>query len=146
MGAAYDFDVALKRNANKGHKNKRSAYNEAVEILSKRVTTLCDLSLSKGFPHRFDGKFHPYLTSNPRIPCQYCMWHEQMLDPSARKFVPGAKKMRTSGGNLVCPVKRVKSNYNGVMQYIICNVELCPDCFNNFHGIDTSDYHKFTKS
>ena len=119
LEAVYDFDVASKKNANKGHKNKRSAYNEAVEVLSKRVTTLCDLSLSKGFPHRFYGKSHPYLTSNPQSPCQYYMWHERMLDPSARKFVPGAKKMRTSGGNIVRPFKILKRNYNGVMLCII---------------------------
>ena len=32
MGATHDFNVASKRNANKGHKNKRSEYNEAVEV------------------------------------------------------------------------------------------------------------------
>ena len=76
---------AAKINANKGHKNKHSASNEAVEILSNRVTTFCDLSLKKVFLHRLDGKSHPYVTSKLWIPWQYCMWHHHMLYPSAGK-------------------------------------------------------------
>ena len=106
-------------------KNKRSTSYEAFEILKKQVTTLSDSSMKKGYPHRIDGLFHPFIASKPRRPCQYCMRNERMLDPSAGKIGPGAKRKRTPGGNLVHPVQRLKINYNGAMLCIPCNVELC---------------------
>ena len=93
--------TALKNNQKQGHKNERSSSNEVVEILSKRVANLCNLSPKKGFPHRFDGKLHIELTSKHWSPCRYCKWHKRMVDPSTGNFVPGSRRKRIFGRNLV---------------------------------------------
>ena len=46
--------------------------------------------------------------------------------------------------------KRVYLRLNTIDDYkfgvVGVDVELRPDCFNNFHGIDTSDYLKYAKT
>ena len=73
------------------------------------------------------------------------LWIERMLDPSARKIVPGTNRRRTPVGKLLHSFQRMKSNYNVVVWRITCNVDLYLDLFNNFHGVDTYDYLEYTK-
>ena len=66
-----------------------------------------------------------------------------MVGPSYIKTVHVDMIKQASGWNLVLPIQRVKINYSGLMLCIIHNVELFPGCFNNLHGIDTSDYLEY---
>ena len=61
------------------------------------------------------------------------------------KNVPGANININCGDKLTHPLKRSKRNYNGVIWYITCNMELRPYWFNNLYGIDTSEYFKQEK-
>ena len=85
----------------------------------------------EGISLRFLWKFHPYVMSMSSRPLKYCICLEFILDPSAEKFVPSAKKNLTSGGNFVCAVLKFKRKYNVVVRFIILNVELFTDRFKN---------------
>ena len=130
---------------NRGHKKNRLESNEVVKILSNQVTKLGNSSTKKILPHIFNEQLHQYVSFEPWTPCHYHTWLEKILDKSARKFMPISRIKWTSGGNLVPLLQRVKRYHNGIIICIICNVEIYPDCFKNFHGIGTSGCLKYIK-
>ena len=68
---------------------------------------------------------------------------QDILDPSVRKFVTSAKRKQNSGRNVVHPVQTVERDYNVINKHIIFNMDLCPDVFDRFLGVDTSDYLEY---
>ena len=78
--------ATIKFLANKGHINKRLGSYEALGILSRWVAKISELSMKKVFPHRLDGKFHPYITPKPWIPCPYCQRNWHLLGPAPGKL------------------------------------------------------------
>ncbi len=67
-----------------------------------------------------DGKFHPNIPTCTKLAyCQYCKFkYTHKLNPSARK-----------------KNNWIFNNRGGIKQCLECNVNLCPDCFNHWHGI-----------
>ena len=51
-----------------------------VSILNERATTINYKTLTHGFPLRFDGQMHPFVTSTQRKPCQLCIYNGKMLE------------------------------------------------------------------
>ena len=126
------------RNVTGGTETRNSTVDKT-RLLNRRVQTLTERTLTTCFPKRLDGKFHPSLPTYSK-PCQYCQYKERLSNPEAGKKIPGARRHRTDGGKLVQPIKRCKRTYDNVSRCIVCNVELCPECFLNFHGIDLNSY------
>jgi len=110
------------------------------QVLNTRCTTITENNMDARFKNRLDGKFHPSIEARTRRPCQYCMYLERQRDETNGKVIPGAKRKRTSTNKLVRPIKRTIRNCNGVRRCMVCNVELCSECFNTFHGINYLDY------
>ena len=120
---------------------KRTQHDESYkQILNQRCTTINKNSLIEKFDDRFDGKFHPSIEAKPRRPCQYCQYLQKQNDDSVGRIIQNKKRKRTSGNKLIKPIKRATRNCNNVRRCLICNVELCPDCFNEFHGIEYDAY------
>ena len=126
------------RNVTGGTETRNSTVDKT-RLLNRRVQTLTERTFTTCFPKRLDGKFHPSLPTCSK-PCQCCQCKERLSDPEAGKKIPGARRHRTDGGKLVKPIKRCKRTYDNVSRCIVCNVELCPECFLNFHGIDLNSY------
>ena len=111
------------------------------QVLNTRcTTTITHNSMDSRFKNRLDGKFHPSIEARTRRPCQYCMYLERQRDETIRKVVPGPRRKSTSTNKFVRPIKGTIRNCNGVRIFMVCNVELCSECFNIFHGIIYLDY------
>jgi hypothetical protein len=79
----------------------------------------------KGTYHsrRNDGKFHGLVKSLSQMQCQYCYYkwkHE--YDPTEQRTYRWMERNRTD-----------------TVRCLRCNVNLCPNCWNEWHGIDMRD-------
>ena len=109
------------------------------QVLSTKCTSITQNIMDAKFKNRLDEKFHPSIDARTRRPCQCCMYLERQRDETIRKVVPGTRRKRTSTNKLVRPVKITIINCNCVRRYMVCNVELCSECFSTFHGINYLD-------
>ena len=66
---------------------KQETHRQAFNILwiiwdfDQLVPIQSDSSTKKGFPHRLDKKFHPYVSSKPKSQYQYYMWVKLKMNP-----------------------------------------------------------------
>ena len=76
------------------------------------------------FSHRLDGMRHNSIQARKSDHCQYC-YYQYMNDvpESNREDYP-----------------ELKQNRQGIRRCLECNVNLCPQCDNIFHGADLSAY------
>ncbi len=72
------------------------------------------------FPHWFDGKFHGSVSALAHMRWQYCyyIWNNEYND-----------KQRTDFGYR-------ERNRHKTVHCLVCNVNLCPNCMNEWHGVD----------
>ena len=126
---------------NSSHTEPAATTFDMDSLLCKRVKSITEHTLLTSFPFCFNQKFHPSVPAAVGKPCQWCQYKERIGDPSKGKVIPERRRHRTSGGNIVRVIKRCKRVYNNVFRCVICNIELCAPCFNEFHGIDLSTYH-----
>ena len=79
----------------------------------------------KGTYHsrRIDGKFHGMVKAFPTMRCQYCyyIWKNE-YDPSEQELYLFMQRNRTD-----------------TVRCLRCNVNLCTNCWNEWHGIDMRD-------
>ncbi len=84
--------------------------------------------LDRGFfAYRFDGQRHCSVPAHKNDMCQFCFYtwvHE--LDENQRKDKKNERKRR---------------NREGVSRCLVCNVNLCQECEQSFHGIDLASYY-----
>ena len=110
-------------------------YENEQKFLKKKVTTLTAKNLQKKFPNRLNGKFHPIINvpSIAAKPCQWCSFKERQVDKEAGQ----SKKVRTNRrtGKKQYNTKRCKRNYKQVFRCVTCNVNLCCNCYNDFHQV-----------
>ena len=79
-----------------------------------------------GFARLFDERYHSTVKA-PRITrCQYCyyVWRHTM----------NAKEQET------CDY--MEQNRQSILRCLVCNVNLCPNCINEWHGVDMRDTNK----
>jgi hypothetical protein len=91
-------------------------------IKPKKITKM---ALEGGkFSHRLDGMRHNSIQARKSDHCQYC-YYQYMNDvpESNREDYP-----------------ELRQNRQGIRQCLECNVNLCPQCDNLFHGADLSAY------
>ena len=80
---------------------------------------------SNFFTRRFDGKQHPTLPTE--LACQYCRYQYRHVLTDAQRE----------------DNKLLDQNRKHVRRCLICNVNLCPSCELEFHGIETADLGKY---
>lgn len=81
---------------------------------------------SNKFARRFDGQFHATIRALPNSRCQYCYYqYKHQYDNNARRVYGFMEKNRT-----------------GTSRCLVCNVNLCPNCMNEWHGIDMRDTNR----
>lgn len=75
------------------------------------------------FARRLDGMFHPSVDALKQNGCQYCFfkWKNEM-DEEEQELN-----------------KKMEKNRAGVRRCLICNVNLCGACFNDWHGFAMSN-------
>ena len=107
------------------NKTGRNEYLTAVK--PSRITKV---RLENGFfTYRFDGQRHCTVPARTNDMCQLCFYtwtHE--LDNDQRKETDGKKK------------KYKERNRDRVSRCLVCNVNLCEDCDNKFHGVELASY------
>jgi hypothetical protein len=76
--------------------------------------------------HRLNGNFHAMIKALPHMRCQYCyyIWKHDM----------NAKQQRDFG--------YMERNRADTMRCLRCNVNLCPNCWNEWHGVDMRDTNR----
>ena len=110
-------------------------YANEQEVLKTKVTTLTANNLRTKFPHRFNGKFHAIInvpSTDPK-PCQWCSFKERQVDKQVGQSRAFRFNRRT--GKKQYRTKRCKRNYKQVFRCVICNVDLCCNCYNDFHQV-----------
>ena len=89
-----------------------------------RSATITERKLySNYFSHRLDGRRHPAIPT--RQTCQFCRFHFNQLPVKDQK----ANEL-------------MKQNRKDVRRCLTCNVNLCPKCDMEFHGVDIDALHK----
>lgn len=97
-------------------------------LKDNKATTLTKIRMhSNYFKDRLDGKRHASLPC-PGIRCQYCAYqYKHMLTDAERESRKHMKSNRDSSSCRRC---------------LVCNVNLCPKCELEFHGISYDDLSK----
>jgi hypothetical protein len=80
---------------------------------------------SNFFTRRFDGKQHPTLPTE--LACHYCRYQYRHVLTDAQRE----------------DNKLLDQNRKHVRRCLICNVNLCPSCELEFHGIEMADLGKY---
>ena len=95
------------------------SYNEKV-----RVDRITKNRLETGFFYRrFDGALHPTIPTGHNAYCQFCAYnYSNVLSPTEQIAFGEQKKNRKQ-----------------VRRCLTCNVYLCNNCENEFHGIDMTN-------
>ena len=78
------------------------------------------------FERRLDGRYHSTVRAKANARCQYCyyIW----------KHTYTAKEQDTYGYR--------EQNRAHTVRCLVCNVNLCPICMNEWHGVEMSDTNK----
>ena len=79
-----------------------------------------------GFARRFDGRYHSTVKAPSITRCQYCyyIWKHTM----------NVKEQET--------LDHMEQNRQFIFRCLVCNVNLCPNCINEWHGVDMRDTNK----
>jgi len=94
-------------------------YNEMVKV--DRITkNRLDLAF---FYRRFDGARHPTIPAGHNAYCQFCSYNYANVLSLSKKIVYAEQK----------------KNRKHVRRCLTCNVYLCNNCENEFHGIDMTN-------
>jgi hypothetical protein len=79
-----------------------------------------------GFARRFDGRYHATVKAPSITRCQYCYY--------VWKHTFNAKEQETWD--------HMEQNRQFILRCLVCNVNLCPNCINEWHGVDMRDTNK----
>ncbi len=93
-----------------------------IYLENKRQTKITAGNINRSvFACRFDGLFHGIIKAVAGTRCQFCYYQwKHEYDDTQRE------------GNLF-----MEKNKTNVVRSLVCNVNLCPNCTNKWHGIDT---------
>ena len=75
------------------------------------------------FLHFFDGRFNGTIKGLPKLQCKYCnyLWKNEF----------NSKQQKDYGF--------MESNKTSMVHCLVCNVNLCPNCISEWHGVDMQD-------
>ena len=79
-----------------------------------------------GFARRFDGRYHSTVKAPSITRCQYCYY--------VWKHTMNAEEQETWD--------HMEQNRQFILRCLVCNVNLCPNCINEWHGVDMRDTNK----
>ena len=108
--------------------------SEEIYLHQTRVTSLTRNNLAHAFPKRFDWAFHPSISALKKKPCQLCKFKLKEEDNLSGRHT--GKYRKSASGNFYPGQYSTRMNSKDIRRCLTCNVELCYQCFNEFHGVD----------
>lgn len=103
-----------------------SGIKEFLENKSAKKITKANIGDGSVFGRRFDGLFHSIIEASANMRCQYCyfIWKHDYDDSQKEDYI----------------YRRV--NRHNTLRCLVCNINLCPNCMNEWHGFDMRDTNK----
>ena len=100
-----------------------SGIADYVDSVKPSALTKSRMERSNFFARRLDGTFHAFVPAANDSRCQYCYYQwSNDLDESQKEVQVF-----------------MKQNRKQTSRCLICNVNLCPNCFNEFHGFNMTN-------
>ena len=96
------------------------------ENKSAKKITKANIGDGSVFGRRFDGLFHSIIEASANMRCQYCyfIWKHGYDDSQKEDYI----------------YRHV--NRLNTLRCLVCNINLCPNCMNEWHGFDMRDTNK----